>query len=250
MHLICRKISSPDGAEPFVTLKDLKRRGDLIDAPPYVRDVAAEICKMGKDFDNGPISPDMLGALLDNIRVFIRWAAETLMRLGESDLTHAVLAEIEIIDKFCGKWADELYRVETDRVWNDKFRRYRELNFSWADRFEQDERFRFLHVGDIDEDYMSEEELDDLYRPKATARKRKTVASAFIYRILEKYTDKNHRFKVQDVIDKLEEDYEVKMERKAVAGILTTLSDSEINIQKATPKAGGGYWYEDDRYYV
>ena len=56
------------------------------------------------------------------------------------------------------------------------------------------------------------------------------VALIYIYRILQNYSDYDHPLTQQDIIDYLETDYNVTMERKAIKRNLTVLEEAGIEI--------------------
>ena len=73
---------------------------------------------------------------------------------------------------------------------------------------------------------MSDEELDDYYRPQKT-NTRKSLAPLFIYEILKKHSDTNKHLRQNEIIKKLAEyPYEISLERKALSRIIHNLTDS------------------------
>ena len=57
------------------------------------------------------------------------------------------------------------------------------------------------------------------------------VALIYIYRILKKYSDREHPLTQQDIIDRLEKDYSFTMERKAIKRNLLVLEEAGIGIE-------------------
>ena len=60
---------------------------------------------------------------------------------------------------------------------------------------------------------------------------RDKAALIYIYQILKNYSDKDHPLKQQDIIDKLEDEYNIGMERKAVKRNLTVLESTGAEIK-------------------
>ncbi len=81
-----------------------------------------------------------------------------------------------------------------------------------------------------------------------TARKRKSMVSAFIYRILQQHTDPSNKVTLAEVHELLKREYGIDIDLKTVRGNLITLSDSDIGIQRTDKEKGKGqlYWYEED----
>jgi hypothetical protein len=89
---------------------------------------------------------------------------------------------------------------------------------------------------------MSEEEQDDLSRPK-NANSRKSLVPLFVYLILLQHSDSEHPLRQQEIISYLaDEPYEVVIERKALSRVLHNLRDSQIGIY--TDKRRGA-WHMD-----
>lgn len=73
---------------------------------------------------------------------------------------------------------------------------------------------------------MSEEELDELYRPQKT-NTRKSMAPLFVYEILRKKSDSKTHLRQQDILKELEKyPYEITLERKALSRIIHNLIDT------------------------
>ena len=92
----------------------------------------------------------------------------------------------------------------------------------------------------IDIRKMTDEEIDDLYRPKKS-NNRKTLAPLYVYIILRERSTPQKHLSQQQILRLLEELYEITIERKALSRILHTLADEEIGIVN-TPKYGS--WFE------
>lgn len=96
---------------------------------------------------------------------------------------------------------------------------------------------------DVDEfdDEMSDEELDELYRPKKM-NSRKALLPLFVYQVLTQETNCDKHYTQNDIIRALSGfPYEISIERKALSRTLHALCDSGIGIQ-SNPKMGS--WYD------
>ncbi len=77
---------------------------------------------------------------------------------------------------------------------------------------------------------MSEEELDELYRPKKV-NSRKSLAPLFVYEILHKKSNSKTHLRQQDILNELEKyPYEITLERKALSRIIHNLIDSQYGV--------------------
>ena len=96
---------------------------------------------------------------------------------------------------------------------------------------------------EIDFSKMTDEEIDELYRPKKM-NNRKSLAPLFVYLVLRNESEKNKHLSQSEIIKALEEyPFEITIERKALSRILHSLHDSGIGII-STEKAGS--WYDED----
>lgn len=91
-------------------------------------------------------------------------------------------------------------------------------------------------------DNMTDEEIDERYRPRK-ANQNKTMAPLFIYLILKEHSNWNCRLTQKEIIEYLYNKYEIELERKAVSRHLESLIDADLNIwtQDRT-----GYWYSEE----
>ena len=90
---------------------------------------------------------------------------------------------------------------------------------------------------------MSEEELDELYRPQRV-NSRKSLAPLFVYEILCKKSDSKHHLRQQDILKELAVyPYEISLERKALGRILHNLLDSS---QYAVFSDKTGVWVDQE----
>ena len=71
----------------------------------------------------------------------------------------------------------------------------------------------------------------------------KSLAPLFILEILKEYSDENHPLKQQDIIDKMETEYDITLERKAVARNLTNLEIVGYGIERTR---NGVYLVDND----
>ena len=77
---------------------------------------------------------------------------------------------------------------------------------------------------------MSNDELDDLFRPQKT-NSRKSMAPLFVYLILKEHSNSQKQLRQQEILTMLEEyPYEVKLERKALCRILHNIVDSQLSV--------------------
>ena len=95
-----------------------------------------------------------------------------------------------------------------------------------------------------DEDRLSDEELDELYRPKK-ALSRKSMISLFIYKFLVENSSPDHCYSHKEIGEKLlQYPYEIKVERKAVARAIHGLEDTGFGIITIPRK---GVCYDEER---
>ena len=88
---------------------------------------------------------------------------------------------------------------------------------------------------------MSEEELDELSRPKSV-NTRKSMAPLFVYLLLKERTSEGHSMKQQEILNALaDRPYEIVLERKALGRILHNLANSNLGIRT---DAKLGSWFE------
>lgn len=89
---------------------------------------------------------------------------------------------------------------------------------------------------------MSEEELDELYRPKKV-NSRKSLAPLFVYEILKNKSNSKKHLRQQDILKELERyPYEIPLERKALSRIIHNLIDSQYGIYSDKT----GVWVEQE----
>ena len=92
-----------------------------------------------------------------------------------------------------------------------------------------------------DEDYeLSDEELDELYRPKKQ-NNRKHSLPLFVYLILKKYSSSDKPLSQQQIIDILSSEYELNIERKSLSRTIHDIEDEHVGVYSLR---SGGAWYE------
>ena len=90
---------------------------------------------------------------------------------------------------------------------------------------------------------MSEEELDELYRPQR-ANSQKSLAPLFVFEILRKKSDSKTHLRQADIQKELGRyPYEVSLERKAISRIIHNLID---NAQYGVFADKTGVWIDQE----
>lgn len=97
----------------------------------------------------------------------------------------------------------------------------------------------YVYEEDLDE--LTDEELDELYRPKKQ-NNRKHSLPLFVYLILKEYTSNENRLSQQQIIKILSDKYELEIERKSLSRTIHDLEDEHIGIHSLKT---GGAWYDD-----
>ena len=92
----------------------------------------------------------------------------------------------------------------------------------------------------VDTSRMTDEEIDEFYRPQKS-NNRKSLAPLYVYIILTQHSSPERHLSQQEIIDRLRDDYEIELERKAVSRIIHTLSGEGIGIKNISKE---GAWYE------
>ena len=96
---------------------------------------------------------------------------------------------------------------------------------------------------EIDVENLTDEELDEFYRPRKQ-NTRRTLAPLFVYFILKEHSNPGHRLSQGEIIDLLAEDpYEIQIERKALGRVLHLLADSGLGVV-SNPRYGA--WYDPE----
>ncbi|MBR2406376.1 MAG: hypothetical protein IKB04_04980 [Clostridia bacterium] len=90
---------------------------------------------------------------------------------------------------------------------------------------------------------MSEDELDELYRPQRSNR-RKSLAPLFVFEILSRHSNSKTHLRQRDILKELEKyPYEISLERKALGRIIHNLVDTP---QYAVFSDKSGVWIEQE----
>lgn len=92
---------------------------------------------------------------------------------------------------------------------------------------------------------LSDEELDELYRPKKQ-NNRKHSLPLFVYLILKEKSSFKKKMSQSQIINELFEKYELEIERKALARTIHDIEDENIGIHSHRK---GGAWYEQNESY-
>lgn len=92
-----------------------------------------------------------------------------------------------------------------------------------------------------EEDALSDEELDEMYRPKKM-NNRKSLLPLFVYKIME--GKEGYHFSQSELIERLADyPYEINVERKALSRVLHGLADSGMGIMSTSKR---GCWYDSN----
>jgi len=99
-----------------------------------------------------------------------------------------------------------------------------------------------MFVDDYDDfEEMTDEELDDIYRPRKM-NSPKNMVSLLVGEILREETDENHKMSQAAIVRRLAEfPYEVKIERKAVGRTINGMADWGLGYCYIK---GKGAWYD------
>ena len=115
--------------------------------------------------------------------------------------------------------------------------------FRWCKKYEYVDNSVRQHYDRLEQ--MSEEELDELHRPRKNANSRKSMVSLFVYLILKQHSDSEHPLKQQEILSYLaEEPYEIVVERKALSRVIQNLKSSHLGIY--TDKHRGSWFMGGD----
>lgn len=251
LYLVCCAKATPDGTEEFPRMKELKKKSDLVDISPSARYAARRISEIEKQCMDAKI-PDMpieaFEEYLHQIRDFSDWAMGILNESGilKSDGIRQIISDIEHAMDIAGHWIKDC--IFERRSIEERHRHAIRSNSSVT---APENLFQMIIFNkSIDEDSMTDEELDELYRPRKT-NSRKELAILYIYKTLE--ANPGRRYSVNELVEILEKEHEIKMERKAIGKKIENLAQEDLNICKALH--GGGVWYEEnlndeDDYYI
>lgn len=93
----------------------------------------------------------------------------------------------------------------------------------------------------VDFSELSEEEIDELYRPQQT-NSRKSLAPLFVYLILQQRSTPEHPLRQQEILKLLQHGpYEINIERKSLSRHVHALTDCGLGIYSDSDI---GVWYD------
>lgn len=95
----------------------------------------------------------------------------------------------------------------------------------------------------VDTSKMTDEEIDEYYRPQKS-NNRKSLAPLYVYIILTKRSSPGKHLTQQQIMEYLENLYEITLERKAVSRIIHTLAGEGLGIINTTKD---GVWFDPKR---
>ncbi len=219
LYLVCCIKADPDGTLDFPQLKNLKKHGDCVDATTEAKFSAKAICDFKKSFEEGPITPQMIRLLLEMVEVFLKWAWNELFEA----------------DGRAPEFADRFIEVKRAYIKN--------LSPVFINDMKHG-RLDMRYVGDRDLDGMTDEEIDELYRP-IKSNGRKSLASLFIYLVLKEHTDEDHHFTIEEVREYLAEDYELNLDRKTVSKYVHGLANEDRTFIWDSRNKRDGVWYSE-----
>ncbi len=98
-----------------------------------------------------------------------------------------------------------------------------------------------MHRFEIDFENMTDEEIDEYYRPKKI-NSRRSLAPLFVYLILKEKSSPEKHLSHREIADLLSNyPYEITIERKSLGRIIHNLEDSGLGIFSLR---GMGTWWE------
>lgn len=227
LYLVCCSKADPNGTEEFPTMNDLKSEYSLVDITPEPLSAANVIVDINKRAQNDDITMIDFDNFLLSMEVFLTWIEDSLGASEISRLLHRLIDEIH-------EWARDCHEMR--RIYGN-FKGYHPLKTDYPDS-----TMGMIFYRNVDQSKMTEEELDELYRPRKT-NSRKDLATLYIYLILKERTDREHRLLINDLVRILKQEYEIGMGRKAISSKVENLAQEDLNICKELN--GGGVWYEE-----
>lgn len=96
------------------------------------------------------------------------------------------------------------------------------------------------HYKNIDFDSMTDEEIDEFFRPKKQ-NSRKSLSPLFVFQILQNDSNPEKYLTQAQILKQLENHYEITLERKALSRILHNLEDEGLGVCYCP---GQGYFYD------
>ncbi|WP_077389564.1 hypothetical protein [Mobilibacterium timonense] len=239
-YLHSRHFVSPDGKLPLPWIKHLFDEGDAVNAPDVVRAAARGIDKGLKQGRKGGFDLWDLKHFIKLVDSLGKWLISELKKFKDPDWIY--LSEgLNIVNSIVGDLGDKYFGS-----WLNT-RRSREIRHPQEDRemFDHPERQYFILNRRIDYDSMSEEEIDEFYR-RDGRNGSKSMAPAFIFKILQERTSDSHHLTQQEISAILGDEYEVTLERKALTRNLRTLSESDLGINADISSRTAEYWYSPE----
>lgn len=90
-------------------------------------------------------------------------------------------------------------------------------------------------------DEMTDEELDELFRPKKQNNRKHTLP-LFVYLILKEHSSRDNKLSQPEIMNLLWNEYELEIERKSLSRTIHDLEDEHMGIFSLK---SGGAWYEE-----
>ena len=220
LYRICSELATPEGKIEWPSLKDLRKKRESVHASMEAGLAAEAMAKLKNQCDKDFVMPKELDDYLSLVRIFISWAKAMVKGFG--DVGGEMIRALNELEEFIDNWS----RCYEKGQENDR----------------PPYRLKLRYYGDIDN--MPDDELDELYKPRMS-NKRKTMVPLYIYLILKEHTDWDNHLHVNDIILLLENEHEIAVKRGAVERTLNSLIDDDVNIWGG--KRGDGYWYSEQR---
>lgn len=232
--------TSPDGTLPHPWIRDIQNEGAAVNAPDVVRAAAGGVTEGLKYGKRNGFNLWELKYFIKLVNVLAGWLISELKLFGDPDwacLSEGLDAINDIVNDLEGVY----------------YRSWQEMEHSRKRRHPQEDREMFDHPElqyfivnrQIDYDSMSEEEIDEFYR-RDGRNGSKSMAPAFIFKILQERTSDFHHLTQQEISAILKDEYEVALERKALTRNLRTLSESDLGINADISSRTAEYWYSPE----
>lgn len=99
-----------------------------------------------------------------------------------------------------------------------------------------------IHFNEFEDDEyeLTEEEMDELYRPKKQNNRKHTLP-LFVYLILKSKSSSDNKLSQSQIIGILRDEYELEIERKSLSRTIHDLEDEHLGIFS---NKTGGAWYD------
>jgi len=233
LNAVCWKYSTELGEYPFVSLKDLFKIEKSYPIPftPETRLAAKVLMDIKKAVagDKQEIDTGLIEQLLMAAKSFTQGLTSLSYNEDSSDFkdySHLFDIIFEAYDhdyryfEHMNDCRNEDHRDETAGVQG--------LGF-------------LFHRGDVDEDKMTEEELDEFYRIRNKNSNKHIAILEIIELFKREGTSRDHRLGVLEVKRLLEQKRGISIDRKTVARNLVQLQEADFLCQV---KGENGYWYD------